>query len=251
VSNAVAQTEPTLLVQFDDLQQQDETTKLGMWTFLATEVMFFGGMFLAYILYRWKYHSGFALGSNLLYMYAGFLNTGVLLVSSLTMAIAVDEAKLRNHKKVIKLLLITMALGSIFLGVKAVEYTIDYKESLIPGFKFYPPELTEKLTEAVEKRLGPTGAGVMTEEVVKQTVHGELKKVELFFFIYFAMTGLHALHMVIGIATLGTLAFLIHRSQFSDGATVESVGLYWHFVDLVWVFLFPLLYLIDLNYKPH
>jgi cytochrome c oxidase subunit III len=231
VSNAVAQTEPTLLVQFDDIQQQDETTKLGMWTFLATEVMFFGGMFVAYILYRWKYHAGFALGSNSLIMWAGFLNTGVLLVSSLSMALAVDEAKLGNPKKVIQLLLITMVLGSIFLGVKAVEYTIDFNESLIPGFKFHPEHLIKHLEEAhsLEK----------------------LKNVELFFFIYFAMTGLHALHMVIGIATLGTLAYLIHRSKFADGATVESVGLYWHFVDLVWVFLFPLLYLIDLNYTPH
>jgi cytochrome c oxidase subunit III len=234
VSNAVAQTEPTLLVQFDDIQQQDETTKLGMWTFLATEVMFFGGMFVAYILYRWKYHSGFALGSNSLIMWAGFLNTGVLLVSSLTMALAVDEAKLGNYKSVLRFLGITMVLGSIFLGVKAVEYTIDYHESLIPGLVFHPEKAIEQL-----------------EEHHTADIQSEVKHIELFFFIYFAMTGLHALHMVIGIATLGTLAYLISKNKFADGATVESVGLYWHFVDLVWVFLFPLLYLIDLTYKPH
>ena len=233
MSNAVAQTEPALLVQFDDLQQQDDSTKLGMWTFLSTEVMFFGGMFLAYILFRWKYHSGFALGSNSLYMWLGFLNTGVLLVSSLTMALAVDEAKLGNHKTVVRFLIVTMALGSIFLIVKAIEYSIDWHDGLIPGLKWHPLEIEEKL------------------EHVKGDTHGMLQNAQLFFFLYFAMTGLHGLHMVVGIATLGTLGYMIHKNKFADGATVESVGLYWHFVDLVWVFLFPLLYLIDLNYKPH
>ena len=225
----VAHAEPALLSHFDDLQQQDDSTKLGMWTFLATEVMFFGGMFLAYILYRWKFHSGFAEGSNALIMYAGFLNTGVLLVSSLTMALAVDEAKLGHIKSVVRFLLITMVLGSIFLGVKAFEYTTDYFEHLIPGMGFEPEHIIHKLHEVGRPE--------------------ELANVELFFVLYFAMTGLHALHMVIGIGTLAVLAYLIHRSKFADPATVESIGLYWHFVDLVWVFLFPLLYLIDLSHK--
>ena len=148
MSNAVAQhAEPTLLSHFDDLRQQDDSTKLGMWTFLATEVMFFGGMFTAYILFRWLYHGGFAEGSNELIMYAGFLNTGVLLVSSLTMALAVDEAKLGNPKAVVWFLVITMVLGSIFLGVKAFEYTTDYFEHLIPGLDFHPEGLIKKLTE--------------------------------------------------------------------------------------------------------
>jgi cytochrome c oxidase subunit 3 len=225
VSNVVAQEEPALLSHFDDLQQQDDSTKLGMWTFLATEVMFFGGMFLAYILFRWKYHDGFAEGSNELIMWAGFLNTGVLLCSSLSMALAVDYAKLGQIRATLINLVITMLLGSIFLGVKAVEYTIDYKDKLIPGLGFEPHHLVEKLSAP------------------------ELGHVELFFVLYFAMTGLHALHMVIGIAAIGVLAYLIHRNKFADGTTVESLGLYWHFVDLVWVFLFPLLYLIDLNHK--
>jgi len=239
VSNATAHAEPatahtehvqpTLLSHFDDLQQQDDSTKLGMWTFLATEVMFFGGMFLAYILFRWMYHPGFALGSNELIMTAGFINTGVLLVSSLTMALAVDEAKLGHIKSTVRFLLITMVLGSIFIGVKAYEYTTDYFEHLIPGLGFHPEHLIEHLTKEGKPEIIPN--------------------VELFFVLYFAMTGLHALHMVIGIATLGVLTFLIHRNKFADGTTVEAVGLYWHFVDLVWVFLFPLLYLIDLNYK--
>ncbi len=232
MSNAVAQhaESPQLLSHFDDLQQQDESTKLGMWTFLATEVMFFGGMFLAYILFRWLYHGGFAVGSNELIMPAGFINTGVLLVSSLTMALAVDEAKLGNHKSVVRFLILTMILGSIFLGVKAFEYITDYHENLIPGLNFHPEHLIEELEKS----------GNMED----------LPHVKLFFVLYFAMTGLHALHMVIGIAVLAVLAYLIFKNKFADGATVESVGLYWHFVDLVWVFLFPLLYLIDLNHKP-
>jgi len=225
VSNVEAQVKPELLSHFDDLQQQDDSTKLGMWTFLATEVMFFGGMFLAYILFRWKYHDGFAVGSNELYIRYGFFNTGALLCSSLSMALAVDYAKLGQLKPMMINLLITMALGTMFLCVKAIEYTIDYHEALIPGLNFHPEHLAKHLDSA------------------------ELGHVELFFVLYFAMTGMHALHMVIGITAIGVLAYMIHRKKFADGTTVESLGLYWHFVDLVWVFLFPLLYLIDLSHK--
>lgn len=225
MSNAVEQSEPVLLSHFDDLQQQDDSSKLGMWTFLSTEVMFFGGMFLAYILFRWKYHSGFAEGSLELIWQAGFLNTGVLLCSSLSMALAVDYAKLGKLRPLLINLIITMILGTIFLGVKAVEYTIDFRDHLIPGYDFAPHQLMEKLSSV------------------------EVGHVELFFVLYFAMTGLHALHMMIGIAAIGTLAFLIHRGKFADPTTVETMGLYWHFVDLVWVFLFPLLYLVDLNHQ--
>ena len=224
MSNA-AVTTPALLSHFDDLQQQDDTTKLGMWTFLATEVMFFGGMFLAYILFRWKYHSGFAVGSNELYKYLGFANTCVLLCSSLSMALAVDYAKLHKLRPALLNMAITMVCGVIFLLVKGVEWTIDYKDRLIPGFAW-----------------GPS-----TEHVPADLV----SNVELFFVLYFAMTGLHALHMIVGIVAIGILAYLIARDNFADGTTVESLGLYWHFVDLVWVFLYPLLYLIDLNFDPH
>jgi len=224
VSNA-AVTTPALLSHFDDLEQQDDTTKLGMWTFLATEVMFFGGMFLAYILFRWKYHGGFAVGSNQLYKYVGFLNTCALLCSSLSMALAVDYAKLGKLRLAVINMMITMALGTLFIAVKAAEYTVDYYEGLIPGLSW-----------------GPSPEHVPADLV---------SNVELFFVLYFAMTGLHALHMVIGIVAIGILAFLIAKNQFADGTTVETLGLYWHFVDLVWVFLYPLLYLIDLNYKVH
>ena len=228
MSNAAAAvTTPALLSHFDDLQQQDDTTKLGMWTFLATEVMFFGGMFLAYILYRYKYHAGFAVGSNQLYKYLGFANTCVLLCSSLSMALAVDYAKLNELRLSIINMIITMACGTFFLVVKGVEWYIDYQDGLIPGFAW-----------------GPSVHHVDPNLV-------SVPNVELFFVLYFAMTGLHALHMVIGIVAIGILAYMIYKGNFADGTTVESLGLYWHFVDLVWVFLFPLLYLIDLNFKPH
>ncbi len=221
MSNAAAAvTTPALLSHFDDLQQQDDTTKLGMWTFLATEVMFFGGMFLAYILFRYKYHAGFAVGSNKLYWYLGFANTGVLLCSSLSMALAVDYAKLNELRLSIINMIITMACGLFFLGVKAVEWTIDYYEGLIPGLSWGPEHVPESI----------------------------IPNMELFFVLYFAMTGLHALHMLIGVVAIGILAYMIWKGNFADGTTVESLGLYWHFVDLVWVFLFPLLYLVDLRY---
>lgn len=220
MSNAAATT-PALLMQFDDLQQQDDTTKLGMWTFLATEVMFFGGMFCAYILFRWKYHGAFAVGSNELYKYLGFANTCVLLCSSLSMALAVDYAKLGNLRLSILNMGITMFCGMIFLGVKAVEWRIDYIDRLIPGIAWGPAHIPSAV---------------------------EVSNVQLFFVLYFAMTGLHALHMVIGIVAIGILAYMIGKNNFADGTTVESLGLYWHFVDLVWVFLYPLLYLIDINY---
>ena len=223
MSNAAAATTPALLMQFDDLQQQDDTTKLGMWTFLATEVMFFGGMFCAYILFRWKFHGAFATGSNELYKYLGFANTCVLLCSSLSMALAVDYSKLGNIRLAILNMIITMVCGTIFLGVKAVEWYIDFKDRLIPGIAW-----------------GPT-----LHNLPKDTT---VANVELFFVLYFAMTGLHALHMVIGIVAIGILAYMIAKGNFADGTTVESLGLYWHFVDLVWVFLYPLLYLVDLNF---
>lgn len=243
-----------LLSHFEDLHQQNESTKLGMWTFLATEVMFFSGLFMAYILFRWKFHAGFAEASNLLNTPLGALNTGALLVSSLTMALAVDYAKLGRRQDVNRFLYFTMALGSLFLGVKAYEYYVDYQEGLIPGLN-WNPEVVGPATPGVATEASAGEAhGTATEGSHegghhRAKVHGDPNHVQMFFVIYFAMTGLHALHMAIGIAALGVMAYLISRSKRVDGTTVESLGLYWHFVDLVWVFLFPLLYLIDVNHK--
>lgn len=245
-----------LLSHFEDFRQQNESTKLGMWTFLATEVMFFSGLFMAYILFRWKFFDGFAEASNLLNTPLGALNTGALLVSSLTMALAVDYAKLGQRHMVNRFLFATMALGTLFLAVKAREYYVDYQEGLIPGLHWNPEVVAPEHPEPVVPGHEPAAtAGQPATEAGHEggshraKIHTNEKHVEMFFVIYFAMTGLHALHMAIGIATLGVMAFLIHRSKRVDGTTVESIGLYWHFVDLVWVFLFPLLYLIDVNHK--
>jgi cytochrome c oxidase subunit 3 len=205
--------------QFDDLEQQRQAATLGMWTFLATEVLFFGGLFLGYIVYRTLYHDEFAAGSHHLLMPLGAINTGVLLTSSLTMALAVRAAQLGQNRAVIGFLLCTVVLGAAFLGIKLYEWSIEYREHLVPGpeFVFNSP------TRAIDPY-----------------------RVELFFYFYFAMTALHALHMIIGIGVLLVIAWLASRRRFSAEyySPVEIAGLYWHFVDIIWIFLFPMLYLI-------
>ena len=187
-----------------------------MWIFLSTEIMFFGGMFLGYALYRGKYAPAYAQASRHLDVLLGGINTGVLLCSSLTMALAVHAAQLGGRRTVVLFLIATIALGAVFLGIKAYEYYEKFEEHLIPGHNF--------------QFEGPNA------------IHAQL-----FFSLYFGMTGLHALHMVVG---AGLLIWLIRESlggRFSPtyNTPVELVGLYWHFVDIVWIFLFPLLYLID------
>lgn len=203
--------------QFDDARQQHESSYLGMWVFLATEVLFLGGLFAGYSVYRFVYPDAFRAASRHLYVLLGATNTAVLLCSSLTMALAVGAAQRGRRRALIALLLITMLLGLAFLGIKAVEYYLDYQEGVVPlqGFDF---------------RLAGPGAGQQ----------------RLFFGFYFAMTGLHALHLIIGIGLIGAMAALAWRRRFSAeySTPIEIAGLFWHFVDIVWVFLFPLLYLI-------
>jgi cytochrome c oxidase subunit III len=202
--------------QFDDLEQQQEAVTLGMWVFLATEVLFFGGMFLGYAVYRGMYHATFAAASRHLDITLGAVNTAVLLCSSLTMAMGVHEAQLNNRRKLVMFLILTMLLGAVFLGIKAYEYHHKFEEGLIPG--------TRMLWN------GPNP-----------------QQASLFFLFYFAMTGMHALHMIIGIGVMGVLAIIAAKRKITSiyYTPVEVTGLYWHFVDIVWVFLFPLLYLID------
>lgn len=206
---------PALSHQFDDLEQQHESYYLGMWVFLVTEVMFFGGLFAAYTIYRWRFPEAFAEGSNHLNLLLSSVNTAVLLCSSLAMALAVRGAQLGKRRVLIGFLLLTMILGLAFLGLKGVEYYQEFQEKLIPVLNF-----------SVES---PNAA-----------------QVELFFILYFSMTGLHAIHMILGIAVMIILTILSWRNRFSPDyyAPIEMMGLYWHFVDIVWVFLFPLLYLI-------
>ena len=202
--------------QFDDLEQQRESVTLGMWIFLVTEVMFFGGMFLGYAVYRMSYPEVFAEASRHLDIVLGGINTGVLLCSSLTMALAVHAAQLGGRRTVAIFLGLTIVLGSIFLGIKLVEYYHKYEEHLIPGANF-----------RIE---GP-----------------DTSRPQLFFSFYFAMTGMHALHMVIGVGLMAIMIFVTLRGGITAEyySPVEMLGLYWHFVDIVWVFLFPLLYLVD------
>jgi cytochrome c oxidase subunit 3 len=217
-----------LLVQFDDLEQQAHASNLGMWTFLATEVMFFGGLIATYVVYRTLSPTEFASGSRHLSPLLGGVNTVVLLSSSLAMAMAVRSVQLNRRRPMVRYLLLTVLLGACFLGIKAVEYLHEYRASLVPGLNFRFPE--QLVTGLGGSQFDP-------------------RRFEMFFVLYFFMTGLHALHLIIGIGLLGVMAVLAHRSWFSgSGETqIEAAGLYWHFVDVVWVFLYPLLYLIDVQ----
>jgi cytochrome c oxidase subunit III len=212
---------------FDDARQQNDAATIGMWLFLATEVLFFGGMFAGYTLYRYWYPEAFEIGSHRLDWLLGSFNTAVLLTSSLTMALAVHAAQSNDNRGTVKFLAWTMLLGSVFLGVKAYEYHHKFVEHLVPG-RYFSLSAGHDALAAEHDPTVPEG------------------NVELFFSFYFAMTGVHALHMVIGIAVLAVLLVAARRNTFSDKyfTPVENTGLYWHFVDIVWVFLFPLLYLI-------
>jgi cytochrome c oxidase subunit 3 len=192
-----------------------------MWAFLATEVLFFGGLFTGYAVYRSLYPQTFMAASGTLDLVLGTINTAILLASSFTMALAVRAAQRSEPRHLQKFLLLTMGLGLGFLGIKAAEYLHKFHEHLVPGPAFAWKEMTEAGAE-----LGPS---------------------QLFFSFYFVMTGCHAVHMLIGLGLLGVLFVQSRRGRFSaDYATpVENIGLYWHFVDIIWVYLFPLLYLID------
>jgi cytochrome c oxidase subunit 3 len=207
--------EGTLAHHFDDAAQQHEASTLGMWVFLATEVMFFGGIFATYVVYRSIYAHAFETASNHLDVRLGTFNTAVLITSSLTMALAVHAAQTDRLRGIVAWLTATIGLGSVFLCVKAYEYGHKFHEHLVPGPHFVWP-----------------GA--------------ESGHVQLFFCLYFLLTGVHALHMIVGIGLLTWLARAARRGRFSAAyaTPIELTGLYWHFVDIIWIFLFPLLYLI-------
>lgn len=233
---------------FENMEQQREAGTLGMWVFLVTEIMFFGGMFMAYILYRTYNADAFAAASNRLNVTMGFINTIVLICSSLTMALAVYYSQVGKRMMIVIMLILTMILGSTFLVIKAFEYHDKYVKSEIPGRLFpnrpFKWEEEHGGTEAQNPQMVPTGQ----EQKPDPNFVG---RVEMFFFIYFAMTGLHALHMIIGLGMLIVLTIKAYRGRFSPEyhAPVELGGLYWHFVDIVWIFLFPLLYLLGAHFK--
>ncbi len=222
--NAVEARPYGLQEQFDDPEQQRETSSLGMWVFLVTEVMFFGGLFLGYLVYRVQYPVAFAAGSSSLLFWAGTLNTLVLIGSSLTMAMAVRASQVGRKQQMVALLAATLLLGLVFLGVKGFEWHDEYARHHVPGAAF---QFHEK---------APSMAG-----------YPDPRNAQLFFFFYFVMTGLHGLHMVVGVGIVGFILYYGWKGRYTPGYhnPVEVAGLYWHFVDIVWIYLFPLLYLID------
>lgn len=223
--------------QFEDFAQQREANTLGMWAFLVTEVMFFGGLFAAYTLYRWAYLHDFVAASQSLSLFWGTVNTFVLLFSSLTVVLAVRAAQMGRRKPLIGWLIATIVLGLAFLGIKAIEYGDKFAHHHVPGPSF-------------EWHHAGHGTGVVREEhtpSLEEEAFLQKRHAQLFFSLYFAMTGLHAVHMIIGVGLMSWLVYLAYRNKITKSyyEPIEISGLYWHFVDIVWIFLFPLLYLID------
>jgi cytochrome c oxidase subunit III len=215
----IADHHPSVLAHhFDNLEQQREAGTLGMWVFLVTEVLFFGGLFMTYIVYRSWYPGAFAAASHELDITLGTINTAVLITSSLTMALAVHASQTGERRLLLIFLLITMALGVTFLGIKGVEYYHKFTEHHVPGPAFQ-----------FEKEY--------------------FRHAQLFFSLYFVMTGLHALHMIIGLGIMTWMLWWSWRGVISAEyySPIEISGLYWHFVDIVWIFLFPLIYLAGRN----
>lgn len=203
-----------LAVSYDNMEQQLEAGTLGMWTFLATEVLFFGGLFMAYIVYRYAYPDAFvAAGQHTLLLY-GTINSAILITSSLTLSLANLAVRKDDRKWLVRLLLITIFLGCCFLALKGVEYYHDIDEHLVPGRNFKP---------------------------------GLPAQAQIFWFLYWLMTGVHALHLIAGIGLLTVLTWLSARGSYSSNYynPVQISALYWHFIDLVWFWLFTLLYVIN------
>jgi cytochrome c oxidase subunit III len=215
---------------FDNLEQQREAGTLGMWVFLITEIMFFGGLFTGYVIYRTQNQASFAFASSTLNWKLGALNTVVLIGSSLTMALAVYFAQTGARRSQILFLAITTVLGSVFLVVKAFEYAEKIHDKHVPIRGFWSWGTAHPLPGNVSEQ-----------------------SVQMFYWIYFAMTGLHALHMIIGIGMMLVLIYFARKGKYTPEyhAPVELGGLYWHFVDIVWIFLFPLLYLLGANIAAH
>ena len=303
---------------FDDMTQQYEASGFGMWVFLVQEVMFFGGLFIAYLVYRHKYFDAFGTASATLRIWLGTVNTIVLIASSLTMAFAVNMASTGKRKATTFFLLATMALGFVFLGIKAVEYSEKFEKREVPGpnFCFHAsggecagvaeredepdtlagtmhivgryitggwgsggqPEHLASLGEhtgvneptgnassmtssredigKTENAAGASGAGLEAVIDPNEGVSERARSMpgsEIYFSLYFAMTGMHALHMIIGVGVLCWLIFWAWKGLYTAEyfTPVENFGLYWHFVDIIWIYLFPLLYLINRHIGSH
>ena len=281
---------PGLQHQFEDMKQQEESVSIGMWLFLVQEIMFFGGLFTVYLVFRSKYPMAFAAGSNHLDAFLGGLNTLVLIVSSLTMALTVYYAQKGNRNMQVILIFLTMVFGATFLGVKAVEYTDKYNHGFVPvtglnrivrtpavtghdeptaehkkpcyegkhgeEHEYVNPRGEFQWTDCSLAKLASDEKILTTSEQIGYFSNGEIDsnkfrdKVRIFFWIYFVMTGLHALHMIVGLGLMTWLGWKAFRKTYSSEyyMPVEMSGLYWHFVDIVWIFLFPLLYLLGRHF---
>jgi cytochrome c oxidase subunit 3 len=285
------------------MKQQEESVSIGMWMFLVQEIMFFGGLFTVYLVFRSRYPMAFAAGSNHLDAFWGGLNTLVLIVSSLTMALTVYYAQKGNRNMQVILIIATMFFGAVFLGVKAIEYTDKYNHGLVPvaGLNKKIKSENHREPKSATSERPPTQVDLETreknsldspdspkagdhqdnprgefqwnygEELVVQAQQGNYltasekigyfsngeidknkfrDKVQIFYWIYFVMTGLHALHMIVGLGLMTWLLWMAWRGTYGPEyySPVEISGLYWHFVDIVWIFLFPLLYLLGRHF---
>jgi cytochrome c oxidase subunit 3 len=244
---------------FEDLGQQHACERLGIWMFLVTEVLFFGGLFCAYTAYRFFYPSEFEFASaHLNRLYAG-VNTAFLITSSLTMTLAIRSAKLGNRGELMRNLLLTAALGTAFMVVKGFEYAEDFHEHYVPG-----PSFQQEYAAAAEEV-----AGLTHDQAQKHTFKAERQhwskelaianaesaaldpgKVQLFLCFYYIMTGIHGIHIIAGIGCILWLVWEAWRGTIppENYSTVEVVSLYWHLVDAIWLFLMPLLYLAGAGY---
>lgn len=216
--------DPALHHQYEDIGQQNESYLIGMWTFLVTEVMFFGALFFTYSLERWNYQYDFWVAHEHCDVTLGATNTTILLFSSFTMVLAVQAAQLKKREHVIGYLLATVACACGFLIIKSFEYTSKFMDRLYPGINF-----------------------TTSPEVFHNAPNVNMNHAQMFYGLYFAMTGLHGVHVLVGIGVLLALVRLWvirAKSVTLDFIPTELCGLYWHFVDLVWIFLFPLFYLM-------
>ena len=223
---------------FESVDQQFDATNFAMWLFLLTEIMFFGGLFTAYLIMRNWYYPAFVEASHQLNIGWGTANTGVLIVSSFTMAMGVWSAEMRKKGLLILFLSLTFILGLAFLGIKSIEYSEKWEKHHVPGLNWSDASFLNPASDPEVHKLYPQD---------KPLAPDMASKTEMYFFLYFAMTGMHALHMIIGISILGFMLVRARAGAYTTGHVtyVENFGLYWHFVDIVWIFLFPLLYLIS------
>ncbi len=222
---------------FETTAQQFDATNFAMWIFLLTEIMFFGGLFMAYLIFRNWYYPAFVVGSHQLSMFWGTANTTVLIVSSFTMAMGVWCAEKRLKNGLVWSLILTFLLGLGFLGIKSIEWTEKVEKHHVPGFHY-----------SIQSFTNPASDPEVYNEYHDNPLPPDMAAhTQVYFFLYFAMTGMHALHMVIGVGILSVMIFRAWAGAYTGGhfTFVENFGLYWHFVDIIWIFLYPLLYLIS------